>query len=481
MAEKRALARERKIVISWQPEGPVPQLCGMISAASLLAAIAVFFRGILNSSQHGTDWTFIAATISAALLFKYLGATIGRSKIVMTKKEVAFSICFSFELLCRLKRKWTDIGAIALQEEEHEIPPDDDEERRFMVFHFASGGSAKVPLKKLTVADLDNLFKASKRWGSTAVMAPELIELRRKLIAGPSPNTNLSLTTLWERELQSHFTTSTFVPLAAGSVLNNRFSVLSQIGAGGLSAIYLARNSDGQKIILKELVLHNHKEENVKKAKELFVRESGILLKLKHPQIARVYDHFVENGRDYLVLEYIPGQSLRQLVDNEGPRLEDKVLEWAQSIVSILIYLHGQSPPVLHRDITPENLVLGEDRLLHLIDFGAANEYVSSATGTVIGKQAYMSPEQFRGKPVPASDIYSLGATMYFLLTGQDPEALSSANPCRIKSSVSVETGNLVAKLTSTDVSERPASSNELLQMIADLRATERGAIISLG
>ena len=313
-------------------------------------------------------------------------------------------------------------------------------------------------------------------------MAPDLIELRRKLVAGPSPSMNLSLTTLWEKELQSHFTTSTFVPLATGvTVGQKRMRVISQIAVGGLSAIYLARTSDGRKVILKELVLHKADEESVKKAKELFQRESSLLVKLHHPQIARVYDHFVENGRDYLVLDYIPGQSLRQLVEAEGPRLEDKVLEWAQAIAGILLYLHGQNPPIIHRDLTPENLVLGEDNLIHLIDFGAANEFAATATGTLIGKQAYIPPEQFRGKPQPASDIYALGATMYYLLTGQDPEALSSSNPALVNSSVSVQTGEFVAMLTAVAVADRPADCLEVIQKIADLRATERGAVILLG
>src|SRR5262249_40928633 len=156
---------------------------------------------------------------------------------------------FALDLRFKFQRKWTDIGAIALQEEDMETFPLDDTERRQMVVHFVSGGSVNLPLKDLTVADLDSIVRASKRWGSTAVMAPELIELRRKLIAGPSPNTNLSLTTLWEKELQSHFTTSTFVPLATGTTLNNnRFRVISQIGAGGLSAIYLARNNENRKV-----------------------------------------------------------------------------------------------------------------------------------------------------------------------------------------------------------------------------------------
>ena len=261
----------------------------------------------------------------------------------------------------------------------------------------------------------------------------------------------------------------------------NRFRVIAQIQAGGLSAIYLARNHEGRKLILKELVLHKSDEASMQKAKELFTREAGFLVKLKHPQIARVHDHFIENNRDYLVLDYIPGQSLRQLVTREGPQNEEKVLEWAHGIAGILLYLHGQDPAIIHRDLTPENLVLGEDNLIHLIDFGAANEYVATATGTLIGKQAYIAPEQFRGKAAPASDIYALGATLHFLLTGEDPEALSESHPAQIRQSVSQQVDSFVASLTSIDLAKRPKDCLSVISKISNLRATERGAIISLG
>lgn len=469
------------MTLRWNSDGALAPLCWIISLVSLITVITHFFVGILKTLSGGPDWFSMSIAMTVAILSYILGKELAVNRISMDKQRISFSVGFLFDLYFKMRRKWTDIGAIALQSEEDEAPLDDEEHRK-IVFHFSSGGSVKVPLKVLSVQDLDNLFRASKRWGSTAVMAPELIELRRKLVAGPSPSMNLSLTTLWERELQSNFTTSTFVPLATGSTLGqNRFRVISQIGAGGLSAIYLARASEGRKVILKELVLHKTSEESLSKAKELFQRESKLLVKLQHPQIARVYDHFIENGRDYLVLEYIPGQTLRQLVETEGPRLEDKVLEWSYAIAGILDYLHSHKPPIIHRDISPENIVLGEDNLIHLIDFGAANEYAATATGTLIGKQAYIAPEQFRGKPLPASDIYALGATMHFLLTGREPEALSSSSPHTINNSVSIETSKLVAKLSDVDAGNRPGSCKEVMQLITDLRATERGAVLKLG
>lgn len=475
--------KDQPLEIRWQSDGAGAAICGLVSIICLLTVIAQFIIAVLRClSGIGPDFPVIGTAMAAAIVTTGLASELKYKRIKMEKQKITFSAHFIWSMLGKPSRKWNDIGALALQEDDGELEPSTENENRLMVFHFASGGTAHVPLKELNVQDLETLFRASKRWGSTAIMAPELIELRRKLVAGQNPKLAISLTTLWEQELQLHFATSTFVPLSTGTqVHQNRFRVIAQIQAGGLSAIYLARNSEGRKLILKELVLHKSDDASMQKAKELFTREAGFLVKLKHPQIARVHDHFIENNRDYLVLDYIPGQSLRQLVTRDGPQNEEKVLEWAHAIAGILLYLHGQEPAIIHRDLTPENLVLGEDNLIHLIDFGAANEYAATATGTLIGKQAYIAPEQFRGKAEPASDIYALGATLHFLLTGEDPEALSVSHPSQRRNTVSQQTDNFVASLTSIDLASRPRNCLEVISKISSLRATERGAIISLG
>ncbi len=136
----------------------------------------------------------------------------------------------------------------------------------------------------------------------------------------------------------------------------------------------------------------------------------------------------------------------------------------------VLNYLHTQTPPVIHRDISPDNIVINQNGDALLIDFGAANEFVGEATGTLVGKQAYMSPEQIRGKVTPQSDIYSLGATMYFLLTAKDPEPLSSSHPKKIDDSIPAALDDLVNLCTKLDLTERIKDANELterLQIIA--------------
>ncbi|MGH9548289.1 MAG: serine/threonine protein kinase, partial [Terriglobales bacterium] len=217
---------------------------------------------------------------------------------------------------------------------------------------------------------------------------------------------------------------------------------------------------------LKESVLPIDTDERTRlKAKELFEREARLLAKIEHPQIAKVLDYFVDNGRDYIVLQYIPGASLRQLVQAKDARVSADAMVWAKQIVQILAHLHAMDPPIIHRDLTPDNLIIGPDGKVTLIDFGASNEFVSQATGTLVGKQAYIPPEQFRGKAQPKSDIFAFGATLSFLLTGDDPEPLSTSHPKESNRAISEEVDSLVAQCTALEPDERPSAAELVERM----------------
>jgi serine/threonine protein kinase len=154
-------------------------------------------------------------------------------------------------------------------------------------------------------------------------------------------------------------------------------------------------------------------------------------------------------------------------------------LRWAGQIGRILEYLHAQEPPIIHRDLTPDNLVLdsvkdgvlGQEDSIVLIDFGAANEFIGNATGTLVGKQCFIAPEQFRGKAVPASDIYALGCTLHFLLTGEEPDALSVSHPRVLNAQVSEDLDQLIAEMTAMDVEKRIASAGEAIMRIEKVQA----------
>lgn len=166
---------------------------------------------------------------------------------------------------------------------------------------------------------------------------------------------------------------------------------------------------------------------------KLFEREAQVLQALNHPRIPRYRDYFSldkEAGLQLpwfgLVQDYIPGDSLQELLDKNKRFSEEQVRAIASQVLDILIYLHELSPPVLHRDIKPSNLILGEDKQVYLVDFGAvqAQAAVTGVTFTVVGTSGYAPLEQFWGRAVAASDLYALGATLIHLLTGTAPADL---------------------------------------------------------
>lgn len=247
-------------------------------------------------------------------------------------------------------------------------------------------------------------------------------------------------------------------------------TIVRQLALGGLSAVYLAQLNGNKLVVLKESVVPDDARSELKdKAREMFSREAKLLMQLHHPNIVKVIDNFEEGGRSYLLLDYVSGQDLRQYVKQNGRLREYQVLGPAIQIADILTYLHSKEPPLLHRDLTPDNIVLRADGSVVVIDFGAANEFIGNATGTFVGKQAFIAPEQFRGKAVAKSDIYAFGATLYYLLTGQDPEALSQSEPsavCQIKEDLS----DLVKRCTSLEPDERP-EAREVSQVLKELLA----------
>ena len=166
---------------------------------------------------------------------------------------------------------------------------------------------------------------------------------------------------------------------------------------------------------------------------KLFEREAQVLQQLNHPQIPKYRDYFCIDDRSLwfgLVQEYIPGSSLKELLNQGKKFTEQQVRQVAVDVLNILIYLHELSPSVLHRDIKPSNLIWGEDEQMYLVDFGAVQDKAAKegATFTVVGTYGYAPIEQFGGRAVPESDLYALGATLIHLLTGTAPADLPQQN-----------------------------------------------------
>lgn len=238
-----------------------------------------------------------------------------------------------------------------------------------------------------------------------------------------------------------------------------------------------------EQVVLKETVMPIYVDEKARaKALSRFERDAKLLASLNHPLIVRLEDFFVENNRAYLALEYIHGKTLKDKVESEGPLPEEEVRRLALMMVDILEYLHKRTPPVVHRDFTPDNLMLTNDGKIKLIDFDVALEQSSFAqtNATIVGKQAYIPLEQFRGKPSSQSDIYALGASLSFLLTGEEPAALQSSHPREFCPGLSEELDSIIARATAVEVAGRYESAgalrNDLLGKQAGIDAAAQSA-----
>lgn len=225
------------------------------------------------------------------------------------------------------------------------------------------------------------------------------------------------------------------VPLETGEILRERYLVKEIIGQGGMGSIYLAEDNrlPGRMCALKEVeqdpaIPLSMREQSRKQ----FYQEASVLARLDHPNLPKVSDYFSDGTRDYLVMDFVPGEDLKKLMDQarrKGKHLAvDDILSWADQLLDALAFMHRQDPPVIHRDIKPSNLKITPDGLLKLVDFGLVKQMVpDEVTVTVIqgrGTALYTPLEQYggdTGHTDPRSDLYAFGATIYHLLTNTPP------------------------------------------------------------
>jgi serine/threonine-protein kinase len=273
--------------------------------------------------------------------------------------------------------------------------------------------------------------------------------------------------------------------LPLGTVLRDRYQIVELVGQGGMGAVYKAEDLrlSGRicalKEVLPELISVPGMEEQTH---EQFYREASTLARLDHPNLPKVSDYFSQDGREYLVMDFVAGSDLRQLVEEarrQGGFLEEAtVLEWANQLCEALTYLHTQDPPVLHRDIKPSNIKLTPRGVVKLVDFGLVKllQPDDSRTVTVVqgrGTAAYTPLEQYGGDTGHTdvrSDIYGFGATLYHLLTCQMPADAkqrflrpgSLMPPRDINPRITQRTERAIMAAMSQHPDERPASVEEL-------------------
>ncbi len=287
-------------------------------------------------------------------------------------------------------------------------------------------------------------------------------------------------TELWLKYFSSETKRERSGALKGGDLLKDgRFEIAGELGQGGQGTAYLAveknNSSDSESssntLVLKEYILPVHRGEAIfQQSLARFEHEAGILARIEHANVVALKESFVEDHRAYLVLEFVEGETLKQVVLKQGRLDEPAVVEIAIQLLNALDYMHNLDPPIIHRDLSPDNLILQADGTVKLVDFNVAQiQAAAQATATVVGKHAYIPPEQFRGKANNRSDIFALGGSLHFMLTGQEPEPLSISHPKKLEARVSAELDSIIAKATAIDQNERYQNAIEMRNDLYDL------------
>ena len=237
------------------------------------------------------------------------------------------------------------------------------------------------------------------------------------------------------------------VTLHTDSILRERYKITNIVGKGGMGSVYRAEDLrlPGRLCAIKVVIPDpSLTPEQQKQAQSQFLQEASILAQLDHPNLPKVSDFFSVDGRDFLVMDFVPGDDLKQILEaNQAPLAESQVIKWAAQIVDGLSHLHQQTPPVLHRDIKPANIKLTPDDRIKLVDFGLVKLMApdDARTITVVqgrGTVLYTPLEQYggdSGHTDARTDIYALGGTLYHLLTNTPPLDAKSRflNPRNLK------------------------------------------------
>jgi serine/threonine protein kinase len=269
--------------------------------------------------------------------------------------------------------------------------------------------------------------------------------------------------------------------LEPGTLLYQRYQIIGLIGSGGMGAVYLADDNrlEGRRCAVKETqLMPGLSQEAAQAMRDQFHREASILARLDHPNLPKVSDYFSEADRDYLVMDYVPGPDLHRMVADA--RREDRflaqatVLVWGAQLCDALSYLHHQKPPVLHRDVKPANIKLTPEGWVKLVDFGLVKPLDPDDPKTLtslhgVGSLPYTPLEQYideLGHTDPRSDLYALGATLYHLLTGQEPPSAQARfldpnlliPPRRVNPAISEELEAAVLSAMALHPHQRPAS-----------------------
>ncbi|HET8846121.1 MAG TPA: protein kinase [Ktedonobacteraceae bacterium] len=272
-------------------------------------------------------------------------------------------------------------------------------------------------------------------------------------------------------------------------MLNRRYRVIDQVGKGGFGAVYKAEDTrfGNRQVAVKEMSQSNLNAQELAEATRAFQQEALLLAGLKHPNLPSIYDQFSDTGRWYLVMDYIEGKTLEDILEQHAASsggqpsgiLIEKALDIAIQACSVLDYLHTRRPPIIFRDLKPANIMLTSLGQVYLIDFGIARHFKPGQVKdtAALGSTGYAAPEQYgKSQTTERTDLYGLGATLHQMLTGDDP-SLSPFQfaPLRLPSIPALTSlASLVQQMVEVQVSKRPASAVLVKQQLQEILSQYR-------
>ncbi len=268
--------------------------------------------------------------------------------------------------------------------------------------------------------------------------------------------------------------------LAPQTMLVQRYAIVRLAGRGGMSAIYQAVDlqQERKKVAIKEMSMENLDDTEREDAIARFQQEAHLLETLNHPNLTRIYNAFNAGGRSFLVMDYIDGKTLLQLLQGAGKPLPvEQVMYYAEQLCDVLSYLHQHNPPIIFRDLKPTNVMVTQDGHVYLIDFGIARFFKEgqSQDTTVLGSPGYAPPEQHgTGQTSPRSDLYALGATLHCCLSNRDPynatDRFNFAPVRQFNPLVPEALDQLILRMVALEENQRPTSALEVRQALAYIR-----------
>jgi serine/threonine protein kinase len=256
-------------------------------------------------------------------------------------------------------------------------------------------------------------------------------------------------------------------------VLKQHYALLRLIGRGGMGTVYEAMDMrHNQRVAVKEMLQRGLDPQQIARVSDAFQREAHLLSRLHHPGLPAIYDYFSENGRWYLVMDLIEGETLEQRLNyiptRKLPRPE--ALTTGIQLCSILHYLHARPRPIIFWDLKPSNIMLTPQNMVYLIDFGIARHFSPGPPGESLdfGTAGYAAPELYTGQKVtPQADIYSLGVLLFRMLSGHEP---SQASGHQEALPPPAELQNLISRMLAKQPQDRPSNTLEIRKELQHIR-----------